>query len=142
MNESDWKEKLTPEQYHILREAGTEAPFENRFDRHFEEGEYSCAGCNAPLFRSAEKYNSGCGWPAFTMPWNENAITRHQDNSLGTLRIEVRCAKCDGHLGHVFTDGPPPTGNRFCINSAAMNFTSSDELNSTNSWAAATFGSG
>ena len=142
LSETDWKERLTSEQYFILREAGTEAPFTNAFDKHFEEGGYSWAGCGELLFRSTEKFDSGCGWPAFTMPWNEESITKHEDNTLGMKRIEVRCANCEGHLGHVFEDGPPPTGTRYCINSGAMKFASAVEGSGSDKWEVATFGGG
>lgn len=120
--DAEWKEELTPEQYHILREKGTERAFTGVFDDFFEDGVYRCAGCGAQLFASNTKYNSGCGWPAFFDAVNEDAIETHEDTSFGMRRTEIVCAKCGGHLGHVFTDGPAPTGLRYCVNSASLAF--------------------
>ena len=123
LSESEWRARLTPEQYHVLREKGTERAFTGRFDKHYDEGEYTCAGCGARLFGSEAKYNSGCGWPAFTRPADDSAVEEHRDTSWGMIRTEVTCAACDGHLGHVFPDGPPEQGGlRYCINSAALDF--------------------
>ena len=121
LSEREWRQRLTDEQYHVLREAGTEPAFTGRFVDNKEEGEYRCAGCGELLFASDSKYDSGSGWPSFTAPAAET-VSEHADTSYGMRRVEVRCASCDGHLGHVFPDGPGPTGLRYCINSAAMEF--------------------
>lgn len=123
MPDSEWREKLSPEQYHVLREKGTERAFTGKYDKFYEDGEYYCAGCGAKLFESDAKYNSGCGWPAFTRPSDGGAVAEHRDTSHGMIRTEVTCANCDGHLGHVFPDGPRDQGGlRYCINSAAIAF--------------------
>ncbi len=121
MSEREWREKLSPEQYHVLREAGTEPPFAGRYVNNHDEGEYRCAGCGELLFDSGTKYDSGSGWPSFTQP-EAQSVREHADASHGMRRVEVRCARCDGHLGHVFPDGPGPTGLRYCINSASLDF--------------------
>lgn len=123
LTEAEWRERLSPEQYHILREKGTERAFTGQFDKHYDAGEYYCAGCGTRLFTSDAKYNSGCGWPAFTRPADGEAVAEHRDTTYGMIRTEVTCSACDGHLGHVFPDGPPQDGGlRYCINSAALDF--------------------
>jgi peptide-methionine (R)-S-oxide reductase len=118
--EEQWREKLTPEQYRVLREKGTEAPFTGEYWDAKDEGVYRCAGCGAELFASDTKYDSGCGWPSFYAPVDQARIASEDDRSHGMRRTEVLCQSCGGHLGHVFPDGPEPTGLRYCINSAAL----------------------
>lgn len=120
--ESEWREMLTPQQYHVLREKGTERPFSGALTQNHETGNYHCAGCGALLFSSDNKFDSGCGWPSFTIPANSRAIDEHEDLNFGMRRIEVTCSRCGGHLGHVFPDGPQPTGLRYCINSVSLTF--------------------
>lgn len=120
--EEEWKAKLGPERYRILRQSGTEAPWSGALLENKAEGEYVCAGCGTPLFESDTKYESGSGWPSFTAPVDQDAVAEIEDFSHGMHRVEVRCAKCAGHLGHVFPDGPGPNGLRYCINSASLDF--------------------
>ncbi len=120
LSEEEWRRRLTPEQYAVLREHGTERAGTGCFLGTKEPGTYVCAACGNPLFRSGEKFESGTGWPSFTAPISKDAVELRDDRSYGMRRVEVRCARCDGHLGHVFDDGPPPTHMRFCMNSAAM----------------------
>jgi peptide-methionine (R)-S-oxide reductase len=117
-----WRQKLTEEQYRILRLKGTEKPFSGEYDKHFEEGVYVCAGCGNKLFTSETKFDSGCGWPSFYEPMEDSGVTESADRSYNMVRTEITCSECGGHLGHVFNDGPRPTGLRYCINSAALDF--------------------
>lgn len=122
-SEAEWREQLSPEEYFILREKGTERAFTGEYDHFFEPGEYMCKGCGEVLFTSDAKFDSGCGWPAFYEAADKGKVAEHEDTSFGMRRVEVTCANCGGHLGHVFPDAPQtPTGMRYCINSASLGF--------------------
>lgn len=125
--DAEWRRELTPEQYHVLREQGTERPFTGAYVNNHDDGSYHCAGCGTELFSSDTKFESGSGWPSFYQPKNRENVDLHEDHSLGMARVEVTCKRCGGHLGHVFPDGPEPTGLRYCINSAALQFKEGSE---------------
>lgn len=122
LSEAEWRTRLTPEQFHILREKGTERAFTGALVNNHADGMYHCAACGTPLFKSNTKFDSGSGWPSFFEPLSPDAVELHEDNSHGMRRVEVTCATCGSHLGHVFPDGPNPTGERYCINSASLGF--------------------
>ena len=125
--EAEWRELLTPEQFHVMREKGTERAFTGALLENHDDGMYHCAACNSPLFTSDKKFESGSGWPSFWLPVSPDAVEAHEDSSHGMRRIEVTCATCGAHLGHVFPDGPKPTGMRYCINSASLAFEKGDK---------------
>ncbi|MEM7016994.1 MAG: peptide-methionine (R)-S-oxide reductase MsrB [Pseudomonadota bacterium] len=125
--EEEWREQLTPMQYYVAREKGTEQAFTGEYNDCKDQGVYECIGCGAPLFSSETKYDSGSGWPSFYQPIDQESVTLEEDNSLFMRRTEVLCSVCDAHLGHVFPDGPRPTGLRFCMNSASLNLNKGDE---------------
>jgi peptide-methionine (R)-S-oxide reductase len=128
MTEAEWRKELDPEQYHVLRERGTERAFTGKYWDLKDAGTYRCAACGEPLFSSETKYDSGSGWPSFYQPANTNSVKELADHSHGMIRTEVTCAKCDSHLGHVFPDGPPETGLRYCVNSASLDFEKQEEV--------------
>lgn len=122
LSDAEWRQRLTPEQYHILREKGTELPFTADTTIHYKDGTFYCAGCGTALFDASTKYDSGCGWPSFYAPLDKKTLEIRIDNSHGMVREEVLCKECGGHLGHVFDDGPLPTGKRYCMNGTVLNF--------------------
>ena len=145
--DNEWKKILTPEQFHVMRKAGTERPFSGKYNDHYLDGSYHCAGCGTPLFPSDTKYDHGTGWPSFTDPVDEENIAYHEDFSLFMKRIEIRCATCGSHLGHVFDDGPSPSFRHYCINSVALDFRATREKKvkdkqSSNNFQIATFAAG
>ena len=125
--EKDWKEELSPDTFHVLREKGTERAFTGLYNEHFEKGVYKCAGCGTDLFESTSKFNSHCGWPAFDEALSKN-VKEERDLTHGMVRTEIMCSNCDGHLGHVFPDGPSETGLRYCVNSLSLEFKSGGEV--------------
>jgi methionine-R-sulfoxide reductase len=128
LSDEQWRARLSPEQFRVLRNQGTERPFCGTLLDNKKTGVYTCAGCGLPLFSSDAKFNSGTGWPSFFQPIASENVLERADHSYGMHRVEINCARCDGHLGHVFPDGPPPTRLRFCLNSESLQFTSSDQL--------------
>ena len=120
--DAEWRAQLDAEQYAVARQGGTERAFTGKYWDHFKDGRYDCVGCGTPLFASGTKFDAGCGWPSYWEPLNSDVVERVVDETHGMVRVEVRCQRCGSHLGHVFPDGPQPTGERFCINSAAIDF--------------------
>ncbi|HEX7892768.1 MAG TPA: peptide-methionine (R)-S-oxide reductase MsrB [Terriglobales bacterium] len=126
-SDAEWQKELTPEQYYVARKAGTEPAFSGKYYQTKDPGTYTCVCCGQPLFSSETKFDAHCGWPSFFQPLEEGAVEEHTDNSFGMRRVEVRCSKCDAHLGHVFPDGPRPTGLRYCMNSASLDLKKSSD---------------
>lgn len=126
-SEAEWQEQLSADEFYVLRKHGTERAFSHPLNNNKQTGTYVCAGCGSALFSSAAKFDSGTGWPSFFQPLGEDAVSEHEDRKLFMRRTEVRCAACDGHLGHVFPDGPQPTGQRYCMNGVALKFNKGDE---------------
>jgi peptide-methionine (R)-S-oxide reductase len=124
--DAEWRAQLDAEQYAVARQGGTERAFTGKYWDHFEPGSYQCVGCGTPLFAASSKFDAGCGWPSYSEPINATVVERLVDRSHGMVRVEVRCNRCGSHLGHVFNDGPAPTGERFCINSASIDFKTPD----------------
>lgn len=121
-SDQQWQQELSPEEYYVTRHCGTEPPFSGQYYKFDGVGTYHCICCNAPLFHSSTKFESGTGWPSYWQPVSDNAVRRLEDRTHGMVRVEIRCANCDAHLGHQFSDGPAPTGQRYCINSVSLNF--------------------
>jgi len=132
--DEEWKELLTHEQYKVMRDGGTERPFTGQYWNHHEDGTYHCAACTLPLFDSLAKFESDTGWPSFTHPFNDESISKIKNISYGKISTEVVCRRCESHLGHVFVDGPRPTGLRYCVNSTALDFVSEDEGSEGGRW--------
>jgi methionine-R-sulfoxide reductase len=128
LSDAEWRKRLTPQQFDILRSSDTERPFCGTLLDNKKQGVYTCAGCGLPLFSSDSKFNSGTGWPSFFQPIARENVAEKPDHSHGRTRTEINCARCDGHLGHVFPDGPPPTGQRFCLNSESLQFTPGEDV--------------